>query len=78
MYCGKEMESKTAKKKFCSTSCRVYFNREKTKTPFKQTFVSTGALAPKTLAELKALCPSGLDMFDKAKWIQDNRLKYGI
>jgi len=33
---------------------------------------------PKTLAELKAKCPKGFDVFDKAKWIQDNRLKYGI
>lgn len=28
-YCDKKMESITAKKKFCSTVCRVYFNREK-------------------------------------------------
>lgn len=27
-YCGEKMESKTAKKRFCSTKCRVYFNRE--------------------------------------------------
>ena len=28
LYCGEEMESQTAKKKFCSTKCRVYYNRE--------------------------------------------------
>ena len=27
-YCGEKMESKTAKKRFCSAKCRVYFNRE--------------------------------------------------
>ena len=27
-YCGEKMESKTAKKRFCSEKCRVYFNRE--------------------------------------------------
>ena len=27
-YCGEKMESKTAKKKFCSTKCRVYYKRE--------------------------------------------------
>lgn len=27
-YCGEKMESKTAKKRFCSTKCRVYFSRE--------------------------------------------------
>jgi hypothetical protein len=28
LYCGEKMESQTAKKKFCSTKCRVYYNRE--------------------------------------------------
>jgi len=29
LYCGEEMESVTAKKKFCSDLHRVYWNREK-------------------------------------------------
>lgn len=29
LYCGEKMESKTAKKKFCSDLHRVYWNREK-------------------------------------------------
>ena len=29
IYCGVKMESKTAKKKFCSALHRVYWNREK-------------------------------------------------
>jgi len=28
LYCGEKMESKTAKKKFCSDLHRVYWNRE--------------------------------------------------
>ncbi len=28
IYCNKKMESKTAKKRFCSDKCRVYYNRE--------------------------------------------------
>lgn len=28
LYCGEEMESKTAKKKFCSDKCKVYWHRE--------------------------------------------------
>ncbi len=28
IYCGEKMESKTAKKKFCSAKCRVYYKRE--------------------------------------------------
>jgi hypothetical protein len=29
LYCGEKMDSKTAKKKFCSDQHRVYYNREK-------------------------------------------------
>lgn len=29
LYCGDKMESKTAKKKFCSSKCRIYYKREK-------------------------------------------------
>jgi tRNA(Ile2) C34 agmatinyltransferase TiaS len=28
IYCGERMESLTAKKKYCSDKCRVYFHRE--------------------------------------------------
>jgi len=28
LYCGSKMESITAKKKFCSPKCKVYWNRE--------------------------------------------------
>ncbi len=27
LYCGVKMESKTAKRKFCSDKCRVYYSR---------------------------------------------------
>ena len=29
IYCGEKMESITAKKRYCSAKCRLYFNREK-------------------------------------------------
>jgi hypothetical protein len=32
-YCGEKMESKTAKKRFCSDKCRVYFSRESKNAP---------------------------------------------
>ncbi len=33
---------------------------------------------PKTLAELKALCPAHLKGFEKSEWISTERVKYGI
>jgi ribosomal protein L24E len=29
LYCGEKMESITAKKKYCSNKCRLYYNRER-------------------------------------------------
>lgn len=29
LYCGEKMESKSAKKLFCSDKCRIYYQREK-------------------------------------------------
>jgi len=77
LYCGEEMVAKSAKRLFCDTACRVYFNREKPQNGGVK-ILTTATIAPKTLAELKSKCPKGLDMLDRAKWIQDNRLKYGI
>lgn len=33
---------------------------------------------PKTLDEIKALCPKGLDQYERAAWIGQERQKYGI
>lgn len=33
---------------------------------------------PKTLDQLKALCPPELTGFDRSEWIRENRLKYKI
>ena len=37
IYCGEKMESITAKKRYCSSKCKLYYNREKNKrgAPFK-------------------------------------------
>jgi len=39
IYCGEKMESITEKKRYCSSKCKLYYNREKNKVkrgaPFK-------------------------------------------
>jgi hypothetical protein len=42
-YCGVKMESITAKKKFCSDKCRVYFSRQ----PKVKDFYSKAELSSK-------------------------------
>jgi len=36
LYCGEKMESETAKKRFCSDKCRVYWKRENSNLKFKK------------------------------------------
>lgn len=35
LYCEEQMESETAKKKFCSDKCKVYWHRENPKVTLK-------------------------------------------
>ena len=74
------MESRTAKKSFCSEKCRVYFNREskcsKTKTLF-EIIDTTGE--PNILANLpikevdnKKQMPKGLSLSERIKWLDKN------
>ena len=79
-YCGEKMESVTAKKRFCSQKCRVYFNREskcsKTK-PLLEIIDTTGE--PNILANLpikevsdKKQMPKGLSIEERIKWLEEN------
>ena len=74
------MESRTAKKSFCSEKCRVYFNREskysKTK-PLLEIIDTTGE--PNILANLpikevdnKKQMPKGLSLSERIKWLDEN------
>lgn len=84
IYCGEKMESITAKKKYCSAKCRLYFNRERK----KATIVAEPAVKsikiekavvgvkthqpvlekPKNAKEM----PKGLSAIDQIQWKIDN------
>jgi predicted nucleic acid-binding Zn ribbon protein len=79
-YCGEKMESRTAKKSFCSEKCRVYFNREskrsKTKT-LLEIIDTTGE--PNILSNLpikeidnKKQMPKGLSIQERIDWLEKN------
>tara|TARA_R110000868_G_scaffold90367_1_gene250994 strand:+ start:354 stop:668 length:315 start_codon:yes stop_codon:yes gene_type:complete len=51
-------------------------NIEKFEAVFKKEFDKVAT--PKTLDQLKAICPKELTGFEKSTWISVNRLKYGI
>ena len=81
-YCGEKMESKTAKKRFCSEKCRVYFNRSNKKSEITAIL---GVSKPKTtnITELhkkpveltlkgQPEPPEGLVGIDLAIWKSEN------
>jgi predicted nucleic acid-binding Zn ribbon protein len=80
IYCGEKMESITAKKKYCSAKCRLYFNREsklpKTKTLLE--IIDTNG-EPNILSNLpikkidnKKQMPKGLSIEERIKWLEEN------
>lgn len=44
----------------------------------KDEFSKAGAVKPKTLDELKKLCPAELTGLDRSEWVRTERQKYGI
>lgn len=113
IYCSQKMESVTAKKKFCSDRCRVYWNRmkkgnetintdldlkplieKKSFTPQNSNVSAIKKLIKKeedidekikrwtkkklSIDEIRAMCPSDLTGFERAKWISDKREEEGV
>jgi hypothetical protein len=66
-YCGEKMESITAKKRFCSEKCRVYFSR--TKSVLKN---EPQKLAIGSKIESKKQMPKGLSIEERIKWLEEN------
>ena len=72
------MESRTAKKSFCSEKCRVYFNREsKCSKTLLEIIDTTGE--PNILANLpikevgnKKQMPKGLSIQERIEWLEEN------
>ena len=91
--CAIEFTPKNPKGKCCSDKCRVYWNRKKaTQSAVKQLLpppkITTTMTwdekqeakksLPKTLNELKELCPKELTGFERSQWISDKRVEYNI
>ena len=86
------MDAKTTRKEFCSVKCKVYWHRdnetakeeketskEEEKTPSDvKVDLDEVKKRPKTLDELKAMCPPELTGLDKSGWVATERQKYGI
>lgn len=72
------MESRTAKKSFCSEKCRVYFNREskcsKTLLEIIDTTGEPNILANLSIKEVgnKKQMPKGLSIEERIKWLEEN------
>lgn len=86
LYCGGKMESKTAKKKFCSDKCKVYWHREnhtemKIIDANKQTqeIKSITHEPPKTNYTINTVSnkegmPKGLSLAEQIEWRMNNKI----
>lgn len=84
IYCGEKMESITAKKKYCSSKCKLYYNREKNKVKIGAQLKNTplcGAGNPILAVKLKTVeisvknqktPPKGLKGIDLTIWKSEN------
>ena len=84
IYCGEKMESITAKKRYCSSKCKLYYNREKNKrgAPFKN-MPPCGTTRTSNLADMLAndtvtaknhkTPPNGLKGIDLVIWKSENQ-----
>jgi predicted nucleic acid-binding Zn ribbon protein len=84
IYCGEKMESITAKKRYCSSKCKLYYNREKNKVkrgaPFKN-MPPYDKSSPKSVVNSKLeqipvenhkTPPKGLKGIDLVIWKSEN------
>lgn len=90
--CDIEFKPTKPKQQYCSNRCRTYAYREKrvqTSTAIKKAFdgkkvknlqfdKSGQFKTPKTLDQLRVMCPPELKGMDKSEWVRVNRQKYNI
>ena len=84
IYCGEKMESITAKKRYCSSKCKLYYNREKNKVkrgaPFKNMppydtdapKLEVGSKLEQIPAANQKTPPKGLKGIDLVIWKSEN------
>jgi hypothetical protein len=74
-YCEDKMEAKYRNKRFCSTKCRVYWNRENVKFPAQETRQENVTKISKVVTNASldnCPYPSGIE---RAIWIAENKNK---
>ena len=79
--CNKRFTPLNPKGVFCSDKCRVYYHREFDKNNAAPTPASKKTAkksVPKTLDEVKALCPANLKGLERSSWIASKRQQYSI
>ncbi len=81
LYCGEKMESITAKKKYCSNKCRLYYNRERNALdmPKLEDNIKLEQVVVKNVEALelpkndKLEMPKGLSLEERIYWMEKNK-----
>jgi tRNA(Ile2) C34 agmatinyltransferase TiaS len=69
-YCDKDLESKTTRKEFCSSKCRVYWNRDQK----VEASLPVKPIAPKP-SKKEIAPPANLKGIDLAIWKAEQKAK---
>lgn len=74
-YCGADLQAKTTRKKFCSSKCRVYANREGNHVVVSSP--ATRVIKQKPTSQLQN-SPTGLKGIELAIWRAEQKSKQSL
>lgn len=74
-YCDKDLESKTTRKEFCSSKCRVYWNRDQQAEKQKPVKTEPSKSIPPKPSKKETTAPANLKGIDLAIWKAEQKQK---
>lgn len=74
-YCGSDLESKTTRKEFCSSKCRVYWNRDQKAAQQKEPPAPVQKAVPAKPSKKETSAPANLKGIDLAIWKAEQKSK---
>lgn len=74
-YCGSDLESKTTRKEFCSSKCRVYWNRDRAAPQQKELLMPVPKVVSAKPSKKETPAPANLKGIDLAIWKAEQKAK---
>lgn len=74
-YCDKDLESKTTRKEFCSSKCRVYWNRDQRAAKQKPVKIEPQKSIPPKRSKKETAPPTNLKGIELSIWKSEQKDK---